>query len=686
MEQTVSPLLCVAHWQQIVPLLALYTLPGLALLRLLLPRDSALHPAARLLLALGVSVALPPLLLLLAQQVGLPWGRLATWLYLLLALLLVVYPTHADGRLYRGGSDRRWPWQGIHLDVASGALLVVGGLVLLINLFVARALPTGLFGDSYHHTLITRLLVEHGGLFDSWQPYAPLTTLTYHFGFHSNAAFAHWLTGFEVTQSVLISGQMLIAVSVVLLALLLLLLGAPLWAGVWAVLLVGFMLALPTSFVNWGRYTQTTGHVVLVATLGSWMLLAEQVARSATEHRWSELWRAVAPHWRMLLLAALMTTALMLTHYRVVIFGALFVASYLLALLLAARSGRVVAAVIGAALPGVALALLLAAPWLHNVLEGYLLRNAIGMVSGGAGSSQMDFTVRLTPVHPFYMPRFVVGAALVGLLVACWQRRWRLALPMIWAVLLIAVVVPQVVGLPGTRLIDYLTSYSALYLTLPLLAGYLVAQVQAGAARLLARWKVPAPLGYALLALMLGGGVLWGVPARLEAVHGQTQLVTYADMTAMRWIREHTPPDARFLVNSFSSYGGTLIVGSDAGWWLPLLTGRRSTLPPITYGIELAEEPGYAQQVNALAADLRGLPLTDRTPVVLDLTTPAALQRLREAGVNYVYSGATAPAGDARVDYIDTERLAASPAYEQVYQRDGVEIFRLMDEPEQAER
>jgi hypothetical protein len=100
----------------------------------------------------------------------------------------------------------------------------------------------------------------------------------------------------------------------------------------------------------------------------------------------------------------------------------------------------------------------------------------------------------------------------------------------------------------------------------------------------------------------------------------------------------------------------------------------------------LAEEPGYAQQVNALAADLRGLPLTDRTPVVLDLTTPAALQRLREAGVNYVYSGATAPAGDARVDYIDTERLAASPAYEQVYQRDGVEIFRLVDEPEQTER
>jgi hypothetical protein len=654
----------------------------------LLPRDSTLHPTARLLIAFGGSAALPPLLLLLLHQVGIPWGRLATWLYVLLALLLAAWPTCADGRLYRGGSERRWPWQGLRgrYDAASGALLVLGVLVLLLNLYVVRDLPTGMFGDSYHHTMITTLLVENGGLFDSWQPYAPLTTLTYHFGFHANAAFVHWLTGFEVTQSVLIGAQVLIACSVMSLALLLVLLNTSLWAGVWAVLLAGFVLTIPTYFVNWGRYTQLTGHLVLVATLASWILLTEQVARTAAAQRWSGLWRAVAQHWRLLLLAALMTAALLLTHYRVTLFGALFVGSYLLALLLVARSGRVVVAVLGAVLPGVALALLVALPWLLNVLEGYLLRNATGMVRTESSVVQSGGTVNLVMIYPFYMPRFVIGAAFVGLLVAIWQRHWRMVLPAVWALLLVLTVVPQVVGLFGSGLIDYLTGYSALYLTLPLLVGYLVAQVQVGASTLLGWWKVPGVVAWVLVVLLLVGGVAWWGPTRLNVVHGRTQLVTQADMAAMRWIREQTSPDARFLVNSFPAYGGTLIVGSDAGWWVPLLTGRDSMLPPITYGLELAEEPDYAQQINTLAADLRGLPLTDSTPVVLDPTTPAALRRLREAGIDYVYSGATAPSGDADVDYIDTERLVASPAYELVYRQDGVEIFRLVDAAERGER
>ena len=62
----------------------LYTTPGLLLLRLLWPRERALGYAERLALAIGASVALPPLLLLLFQQLGLPWGATATWAYLVL--------------------------------------------------------------------------------------------------------------------------------------------------------------------------------------------------------------------------------------------------------------------------------------------------------------------------------------------------------------------------------------------------------------------------------------------------------------------------------------------------------------------------------------------------------------------------------------------------------------------------
>ena len=42
------------------------------------------------LLLLGLSVALPPLLLLLFHLIRLPWGALATWVYLLLSLLVIL--------------------------------------------------------------------------------------------------------------------------------------------------------------------------------------------------------------------------------------------------------------------------------------------------------------------------------------------------------------------------------------------------------------------------------------------------------------------------------------------------------------------------------------------------------------------------------------------------------------------
>ncbi len=48
----------------------LYSTPGLLLLRALWPLGRALGVAERLALAIGLSTALPPLLLLLAQQLG----------------------------------------------------------------------------------------------------------------------------------------------------------------------------------------------------------------------------------------------------------------------------------------------------------------------------------------------------------------------------------------------------------------------------------------------------------------------------------------------------------------------------------------------------------------------------------------------------------------------------------------
>jgi hypothetical protein len=149
----------------------------------------------------------------------------------------------------------------------------------------------------------------------------------------------------------------------------------------------------------------------------------------------------------------------------------------------------------------------------------------------------------------------------------------------------------------------------------------------------------------------------------------------------MQWIRENTPADARFVINTFPAYAGTLAAGTDAGWWIPLLAQRATTLPPLTYGSEQGERPRYHQDVNALIKKLRGRDLTDATPQNVDLSRPVALKTLDSNAIGYVYIGAHPYPGHAFADWIDPDKLRASPFFRLVYERDGVEIFQFLKGP-----
>ncbi|RME43034.1 MAG: hypothetical protein D6791_16435, partial [Chloroflexi bacterium] len=112
-----------------------------------------------------------------------------------------------------------------------------------------------MWGDSYHHTLIAQLLADHGGLFQSWEPYVPLRSFTYHFGFHSNVVLFHWLTGTPILQSVIVVGQILNALAPLMIYPLVRRLGGSEWTGLIAVLIASLLSPMPAGYVNWGRYT-----------------------------------------------------------------------------------------------------------------------------------------------------------------------------------------------------------------------------------------------------------------------------------------------------------------------------------------------------------------------------------------------------------------------------------------------
>jgi hypothetical protein len=142
-------------------------------------------------------------------------------------------------------------------------------------------------------------------------------------------------------------------------------------------------------------------------------------------------------------------------------------------------------------------------------------------------------------------------------------------------------------------------------------------------------------------------------------------LVGKSDLAALAWVRDATPADATFLVSAFPAFGDTAVAGDDAGWWLPYVTGRASTLPPITYVLERPLDPEYPERINSLVSlwhdDMDGA----STKVALD-----------EAGVTHAFVGEVARANDAsgRGQGLGA-KLAASTNWELVYEQGGAQVW-----------
>jgi hypothetical protein len=616
---------------------ALLLCPGLALVHLFW-HGRSLARGERLALALGLSVVPPPLLLLAAHVAGLRWSAAATWGYLLISVVICVGATRP---LTRWRARQAIPW---HLDLPGSLLLGLTLCALLARLYAVRDLPAGLWGDSYQHTLIAQLLVDNGGIFASWRPYAPLATFTYHYGFHASVAFFHWLTGVDVPHSLLWIGQALNAATIPLAYLLTVRLSGERWAGVWAALITGFVSTTPAYYVNWGRYTQLAGQVVLPALLVCWIALLESERRS----------------WRQLALAGLTTAAMLCTHYRVAVFAACFLIGYGILLLCARRPApRQLVGLGGWGLGAAGLGLALAAPWLINIRTGQLVQVTTTVLANRVDpeNAALANAIASDQIFTIFTKTYLLALAIAGVVRLVWARSWRMGALVLWVVVVLLAANPNLVGLPGAGLLTNFAALIALYLVVAPLAGYALAWGQQ---------RLPRhPVAPAVVALAVAGACAWGLAWQARIVDRQAfMLVGPADAQAMAWIGAHTPPDARFLADSMFVDAGTALVGTDAGWWIPLLARRGNTVPPRTYLSERPEQPDYVEQVNTFGRAIQ----------TVALASPEGVRLLCGAGVRYIYSGQRADSNG----HIDRATLARSPLYRQIYNQGGVAIFELV--------
>ena len=648
-----------------------FVIPGTALLSFW-PGASLLTWPEQVGLGIGISLALYPVLFLWTYLIGLQLGAGYAWLPIGGGVLILAWrswPRTNSTLLY----DTTSPDKGLKplvqiadqfgncsrraLSTVKGvfnqwlrseylwpdlALISVVGFVFFSRLWPVRSLLVPLWGDSYHHVMIAQLLVDHGGLFNSWQPYADLQTFTYHFGFHTYVAIWHWLTGMNLPQATLWTGQSINGLAVLALYPLAMQVGRNRWAGIIAVLMAGLLSPMPMTYVNWGRYTQLAGQAILPGALAL---------------VWATLQRP-RPNSRELILASLALSGIAVTHYRVLVFVIPFVVAYSLLEFRSERIRPIMLTNLWLMVGAGALAL----PWILHILEGKIAANfGKQLVTPFSETSIWIQQYNSAGDLLLYQPMWLWLLLPIGVGWGLWHRQRGVALISLWLFVLVLAANPQWLRLPGEGVLSNYAVLIAFYIPVSLIIGAT------------ASWLIPhSRRQRETLAVMLCvfGLSMWGARQRLDDVHiADHALVTSPDLRAALWIQAHTPPTARFLVNSFFAFGGNGIVGSDGGWWLPLLAYRQTMLPPTTYGFELGPRPDYVTWINTLP----------RVIQAEGIDQPATLALLAERGITHVYLGqrqGLVNSGAAEV--LQPDELLASPHFRPIYHQDRVWVFELV--------
>ncbi len=463
-----------------------FVLPGWAILSGLWSGWET-HPwGVKLGLAIGLSLAIYPLLLLWTDLVGLHLGAGYAWIPPVAAILFLVWKNRkplihflTHPALPKPAFTRKeWAASLFHTT----AFILIAALTFLVRFYAVRTISIPLWGDSYQHTLIAQLIVDNNGLFQSWQPYAALQTLTYHFGFHTGVAIFHWLTNLNLAQATLWFGQILNGLAVIALyPLAVRVSGGKRWAGIGAMLFAGLLSPVPSFYTNWGRYTQLAGQTILPAAIFLGWAVLENLSKKSepVPGNTSVLKKGFTTFladWRSLIPASLAMAGLALTHYRILIFAVLFFPVYLAFELRKANWKPLLARLTTLTLLSGALAL----PWYlrsygSSILQ--LLTNRLSTPVTSLSAGVLEYNS--IPSLDAYFPILLWLVFLLAIAWSFWKQSRKAALFSAWWFLILLATNPAWLHLPGTGIITNFALLIAIYIPAGVLVG--VAAVNSGA-------------------------------------------------------------------------------------------------------------------------------------------------------------------------------------------------------------
>jgi hypothetical protein len=518
------------------------------------------------------------------------------------------------------------------LNSRATVLLALLGALAAWRFFQVRGLSFPPWVDAPHHVLIVRKILETGLLPADLNPYLPVT-FYYHFGFHVTTALFAGIAGLPLEKAALAMGQILNAA----ISLSAYCLGRAVWsdarrAGA-AALLTALVSQMPAYYATWGRYTLISGLVLLPLALAA-LLENRESGR--------DFFKTI--------FLMILTAGTLLAHYFAGFLFLLFVLVFFgegigLAYVGKIRWGQVLKAPLAGLLGG----LVLIVPWLLTIRSSAEKYAGLVLSPSGPPMDQIYFQGYVEYLFHLLGPwrnYFLLGGALAG---CFWGLRdSRIRALTVWGLLLSLGILSW-----GFRLSPFRPDHFAIILFLPACLT-----VCHGAFEILARFE---PLGKEKGAekiglLILGLFCLWGLLETAAIIRPVTVFAGADDLRAIRWVKEKTPPEGRFLIN-VTPWEWNLYRGMDGGWWITPLTGRWTSLPPLIYGFG---EKGLIEEVNRRAAETLQ-------------TRPGEAnwwRLIREEGITHIYTHSGAEA-------LPPESLLRCPGLKLEYRQGQVYIFKI---------
>jgi hypothetical protein len=653
----------------------LLVLPGYLVCSRLVP-ESEFSFQDRLIASIGLGMCVICLLGLSFSSLGIRIDRLSVLLsYATIDGFAVGYfllkARFRGFRLVVSRSMRDW-------NIMHFFLVVAWGVGVGIRLYPVRNLVVPPYHDPAEHAFFAALIIETGTIPTSLQPYAN-TPLTYPPGLHLIIDFFSLSTGLPIEKLLLLLSNLFNGTIALTSYLLISKLSRSQTTGLLSALLIQFISPFPADLFFAGKNSMIAGFLLLpIAVLLTYRSLSMKPKNSRERVKY-------------LIAAGISFSGLLIIYYTAALLYLMFVVPYALCeiIYLCSRDEfRAAKMYLSGFLIIFALGFGLSLPFISRVFGPIVdfeygsgsrvmyLSRSIPWVSDSLVATLTNFMLMVARQYGDLITTFSLLGFLTALVTFRRREVWSM---MLWFLTQIffatpypSMLVPVFNDLTGDiMLISFfllLSFFSALFiseLVRRLGAIQKRTRLHRRLERRLARKKdrllkdsIQLIRVLLIVLLVLLASLSAYRTANAYGAAGNFALVKQTDYKALQWIAENTPKDAVFLNNAYVWWEKGVILGSDAGSWIPALAHRKVLFPVI-----LDVDSESLSRYDALNATIN------------DPDSNNTLTLLRDYNVSYVYIG---PRSFLTGPALDPIKLLGAQHFRVVWQEDDVWVFELV--------